>query len=118
MQTPAGLTKTRQHVYVLMMENLLLGVDESETIKYDLKGSRRNRYSVGNRDGKVTLDNNFLKDMRSRPIPMQYQMRRMLQIAINNDALYLSKHSIIDYSLFVAINPIKKTIRVGIIDYI
>jgi 1-phosphatidylinositol-3-phosphate 5-kinase len=56
--------------------------------------------------------------MRSRPISMQYQMKRMLQIAINNDSLYLSKHSIIDYSLFVAINPIKKTVRVGIIDYI
>jgi len=42
----------------------------------------------------------------------------MLQIAINNDSLYLAKHSIIDYSLFVAINPINKTVRVGIIDYI
>ena len=101
------------------MENLLLGIeDQSNILKYDLKGSRRNRYILGRKEGKVTLDNNFIQDMRSRPLPMQYQMKRMLQIAVNNDSLYLAKHSVIDYSLFVAINREKKTLRVGIIDYI
>jgi 1-phosphatidylinositol-3-phosphate 5-kinase len=101
------------------MENVNLNVEEG-AVKYDLKGSRRNRYIFpkDKKEGRVTLDNNFLQDTRSMPIPMQYQMKRMLQIAISNDSLYLSKHSIIDYSLFVVINPIKKTIRVGIIDYI
>jgi 1-phosphatidylinositol-3-phosphate 5-kinase len=45
-------------------------------------------------------------------------MRRMLQIAIFNDSLYMSKHQIIDYSLFLVINPLKRTVRVGIIDYV
>ena len=45
-----------------MMENLLLGVDESVAIKYDLKGSKRNRYNPNARPGEVTLDNNFLYD--------------------------------------------------------
>jgi hypothetical protein len=55
------------------MENLQLNVEEG-AIKYDLKGSRRNRYIYGKdkKEGKVTLDNNFLQDMRSRPISMQY----------------------------------------------
>jgi 1-phosphatidylinositol-3-phosphate 5-kinase len=102
-----------------MMENLLLGVDDTASVvKYDLKGSRRNRYITGRKDGKVTLDNNFIFDMKSRPLPMQYQMKRMMQIAINNDSLYLAKHSIIDYSLFVAIDRDKKTVRVGLIDYV
>ena len=100
------------------MENLLLNVDDKVCIKYDLKGSRRNRYINNSKQGQVTLDNNFLYDRKSRPIPMQYTMKRIMKIAIANDSLYLAKHSIIDYSMFVIINPVKKTVRLGIIDYI
>ena len=49
---------------------------------------------------------------------MEYTCKRFFKIAMANDSLYLSKHSIIDYSLLAIIDPIKKTIRVGIIDYI
>ena len=49
---------------------------------------------------------------------MDFAMKKMLKIAIANDSLYLSKHSIIDYSMFVIINPETKRIRFGIIDYI
>jgi 1-phosphatidylinositol-3-phosphate 5-kinase len=49
---------------------------------------------------------------------MDFTMKKMLKIAIANDSLYLSKHSIIDYSMFVIINPETKRIRFGIIDYI
>lgn len=45
-------------------------------------------------------------------------MKRLLKIAIANDSIYLTKHSIIDYSMFVIIDPERKTVRVGIIDYI
>ena len=48
--------------YVLMMENLLLGVDDSVAIKYDLKGSKRNRFIPNAKPSEVTLDNNFLYD--------------------------------------------------------
>ena len=48
--------------YVLMMENLLMGTDETVSIKYDLKGSKRNRYIPNSKPGEVTLDNNFLYD--------------------------------------------------------
>ena len=59
-----------------------------------------------------------MQDRDSRPIPMHHTMKRLLKIAIANDSLYLTKHSIIDYSMFVIINPVKQTVRVGIIDYI
>ena len=45
-----------------MMENLLLGVDDSVAIKYDLKGSKRNRFIPNAKPSEVTLDNNFLYD--------------------------------------------------------
>ena len=101
-----------------MMENLLLNIDNNVAIKYDLKGSKRNRYIANAKPSEVTLDNNFLYDYRSRPITMQYSCKRLFKIAIANDSLYLSKHSIIDYSLLAIIDPTKKTIRIGIIDYI
>jgi 1-phosphatidylinositol-3-phosphate 5-kinase len=45
-------------------------------------------------------------------------MKRLLTIAIYNDSMYLTRHQIIDYSMFVAIDPIRRTIRFGIIDYV
>ena len=56
--------------------------------------------------------------MKSKPIPLQYSLKRILNLAIHNDALFLSKQSIIDYSMFVIIDQAKKTVRLGIIDYI
>ena len=83
-----------------------------------MKGSRRNRYIPRTKQQAVTLDNNFLDDRKSRPIPMMYAMKKIMKIAIANDSMYLTKHSIIDYSMFVIINPVTKTVRLGIIDYI
>lgn len=100
------------------MENILLNVNEESVIKYDLKGSRRNRFITNKVKGAVTLDNNFLFDFKSRPIPMQYSMKRLLSIAIHNDSMYLSKNTVIDYSLLVVINHTTRKIRIGIIDYV
>ena len=104
--------------YCILMENLLLNVDEEVAIKYDLKGSERSRFVNIKNSKQVALDTNFLFDMKSRPIPLQFQMRKTLKLAIANDSLYLAQHQIIDYSLFLIIDPKKKTLRVGIIDYI
>ena len=71
------------------MENLLIGVDEN-CVRYDLKGSGRNRYIKKRNKNDVTLDTNFLQDFKSRPIPLQYSMKRLLSLAIHNDSLYLS----------------------------
>jgi len=54
------------------MENLMLGVDHTHAIKYDLKGSERNRFVPGKTAGQVALDTNFLYDFRSRPIACQF----------------------------------------------
>ena len=92
----------------MLMENLSLHSDEERCIKYDLKGSRRNRFvkeqrTSNKQGGKVYLDTNFLQDMKSRPIPMQYAMKRLMNIAIHNDSMYLSRQAVIDYSMFVII---------------
>jgi len=45
-------------------------------------------------------------------------MRKMLQIAIANDSLFLAQNQIIDYSLLLIVDPVRMTLRIGIIDYI
>mmetsp|Transcript_8646 Transcript_8646/g.14642 ORF Transcript_8646/g.14642 Transcript_8646/m.14642 type:complete len:123 (-) Transcript_8646:9-377(-) len=56
--------------------------------------------------------------MGARPVPMRYNMNKILNICVNNDTLCLSKSEIIDYSLFVIINTRTKKLRFGIIDYV
>lgn len=63
-------SKKEQQVLIMLMENLLLNIDEENVIKYDLKGSGRNRFINNKIKGAVTLDNNFLFDFKSRPIPL------------------------------------------------
>lgn len=90
-----------------MMENTLLNINEENCLKYDLKGSRKKRFIAKKQKGQVLLDNNFLFDQSSRPIALNYAMRRLLQIAINNDTLYLAKNNIVDYSLLAIIDKEK-----------
>lgn len=67
---------------------------------------------------RVYHDNNFIYQMAARPVPMRYNMNKILNICVNNDTLCLSKSQIIDYSLFVVINTRTKKLRFGIIDYV
>ena len=67
---------------------------------------------------RVYHDNNFIYEMGARPLPMRYQMNKILNICVNNDTLCLAKSQIIDYSLLVIINTETKKLRFGIIDYV
>ena len=102
------------------MENLVLGMNpkSSSITRYDLKGSMSRRYVVSKKSTTTKLDTNFLEDMNSMPVCMNYTLHRLMEIAIHNDTSFLSRHEKIDYSLLVWIDHEQKLIRVGIIDYI
>ena len=116
----------------MMMENLNYGLDlgKEKILSYDLKGSTINRYiSKNEREKKeniVLLDNNFKEDFNGEPIPLERNLFGLILISVHNDALFLSKLGIIDYSFLLYINEDNKfnenlkqnIIRVGIIDYI
>ena len=113
---------TKKYVYIT--ENLNFGIkpeDESHIIRYDLKGSKNNRF-VKNKEGKDTKavlhDNNFLYEFNGRPLPIRYTINRILHICINNDTLCLSKSNIVDYSLLTIIDTKRKKVRFGIIDFV
>mmetsp|Transcript_22920 Transcript_22920/g.35276 ORF Transcript_22920/g.35276 Transcript_22920/m.35276 type:complete len:104 (+) Transcript_22920:4937-5248(+) len=99
--------KKRETFYVILMENLVLGMDPSNVMisKYDLKGSMSRRYVMAKGKPTVTrLDTNFLEDHNSQPICMNYTLHRLMEIAIHNDTSFLSRHEKIDYSFLVWID--------------
>lgn len=49
---------------------------------------------------------------------MNYTMNRLMEIAIHNDASFLTRYNKVDYSFLAAVDTKNKLIRVGIIDYI
>ena len=112
--------------YYVITENLNYGItNEKSILRYDLKGSTRNRY-IKTEDwalskpgqGKVLLDTNFMLDNKARPMVLKNVYYKILMICINNDSLFFSRSNIVDYSLLVIIDKEKKTVRFGIIDYI
>lgn len=112
--------------YYVITENLNYGIsNEKNIVRYDLKGSTRNRFvkledplpNIGGQ-ARVLLDTNFMLDNKSRPIALKNVYYKILMICINNDSLFFSRSNIVDYSLLVIIDKDKKTIRFGIIDYI
>ena len=80
--------------YILVSENLNLGIkkeDESNIIRFDLKGSENNRLVTppmgpdGRPERVVLLDNNFLYKMRARPMVLPFEDAKKLHICISND---------------------------------
>ena len=119
--------------YILLMENNYYGWDDknnnnnnvnnsfnnNDLITYDLKGSSINRYILKkNKTVKtVLLDTNFKEDFNGEPIAIDKNVFDVLMYGIHNDALFLSKINVIDYSFLVIISN-EKFIRFGIIDYV
>ena len=113
--------------YILLMENLLYGINPNEYIAYDLKGAKLNRY-VNNKH-KVLLDCNFIEDYKGEPLILERSMYNELIIALKRDSLLLKSMDIVDYSLMLIItkrsdddndnhNSKHKYIKIGLIDYL
>jgi len=110
---------TKHHVFI--SENLNFGIseeDEEHVIRYDLKGSSLNRFVTERKPNTVLHDNNFLFEFKGRPLPLNFNLTRIMHICINNDTLCLSKSNIVDYSLLTIIDTKRKIVRLGIIDYV
>ena len=103
--------------YVLVMENLFY--DRSPTRIFDLKGSMRNRriQSTGEQN-EVLLDENMVEFIYESPLFSREHSKKLLRASVWNDTLFLSKQNVMDYSLMVAIDEVRKELVVGIIDCI
>ncbi|XP_062227368.1 1-phosphatidylinositol-3-phosphate 5-kinase FAB1A-like [Phragmites australis] len=104
-------------VNFMIMENLLFGHDIIR--RYDLKGALFSRYVPDSKNPeKVLLDQNFIEDMRTMPIYIEGKAKNLMERAIWNDTSFLSRMTVMDYSLFVGVDKQKKELVFGIIDYL
>ena len=103
--------------FLLVMENLFY--DRSPTRIFDLKGSMRNRriQSTGEQN-EVLLDENMVEFIYETPLFSREHSKRLLGASVFNDTLFLSRQDVMDYSLMVAIDEVRRELVVGIIDCI
>jgi 1-phosphatidylinositol-3-phosphate 5-kinase len=111
------LTNTEIKLDLLVMENLFYDRCPSRT--FDLKGSMRNRriQSTGEQN-EVLLDENMVEYIYESPLFAREYSKRLLRASVYNDTLFLAKRDVMDYSLMVAVDEVRKEIAVGIIDCI
>ena len=114
-------TNNASKLYLLVMENLFYRRDINQ--KFDLKGSMRNRLVNTNSsdikaDQLVLLDENLMQMTCDCPLYIYSHSKEILRAAIDNDSMFLSSHSVMDYSLLVGIDDKRNEFVVGIIDYI
>ena len=111
------LTNTEIKLDLLVMENLFY--DRSPTRTFDLKGSMRNRkiQSTGEQN-EVLLDENMVEFIYESPLFAREHSKRLLRASVWNDTLFLARQDVMDYSLMIAVDEVKKELVVGIIDCI
>ncbi|KAL2023649.1 hypothetical protein VTK56DRAFT_1806 [Thermocarpiscus australiensis] len=111
------LTNTEIKLDLLVMENLFY--DRSPSRTFDLKGSMRNRriQSTGEQN-EVLLDENMVEYIYESPLFAREHSKRLLRASVFNDTLFLARQDVMDYSLMVAVDEVKKELIVGIIDCI
>ncbi|KAK3984887.1 putative phosphatidylinositol-4-phosphate 5-kinase [Cladorrhinum sp. PSN332] len=111
------LTNTEIKLDLLLMENLFY--DRSPSRTFDLKGSMRNRriQSTGEQN-EVLLDENMVEYIYESPLFAREHSKRLLRTSVFNDTLFLARQGVMDYSLMVAVDEVKKELVVGIIDCI
>ncbi|KAK4193387.1 putative phosphatidylinositol-4-phosphate 5-kinase [Podospora australis] len=111
------LTNTEIKLDLLVMENLFY--DRSPSRTFDLKGSMRNRriQSTGEQN-EVLLDENMVEYIYESPLFAREHSKRLLRASVFNDTLFLARQGVMDYSLMVAVDEVKKELVVGIIDCI
>ena len=96
-----------------------------EVLAFDLKG-RKSRESENPSRDQVLLDQNFREWSKGHPLSLPHSQWLYFQTAIFNDTLFLSKLSIIDYSLLLLVVKSKSPdpalpkwrLVVGMIDYL
>ncbi|KAI1432180.1 hypothetical protein GGR50DRAFT_675719 [Xylaria sp. CBS 124048] len=111
------VTNTEIKLDLLLMENLFY--DREPNRIFDLKGSMRNRkiQSTGEQN-EVLLDENMVEYIYESPLFAREHSKKLLRASVFNDTLFLARQNVMDYSLMIAVDEVKKELVVGIIDCI
>ncbi|KAI0389625.1 hypothetical protein F5Y17DRAFT_448318 [Xylariaceae sp. FL0594] len=114
-KNPESNTETK--LDLLLMENLFY--DRAPNRIFDLKGSMRNRkiHSTGEQN-EVLQDENMVEYIYESPLFAREHSKKLLRASVFNDTLFLARQEVMDYSLMIAVDEVRKELVVGIIDCI
>ncbi|GLB42601.1 putative phosphatidylinositol-4-phosphate 5-Kinase [Lyophyllum shimeji] len=106
---------------LLVMENLFYTQKASKT--FDLKGIQGRRVRPANgfkvaQNPKTLYDGEWIEGQQKSLMLVRPHSKHVLQTAVNNDAEFLAKSNIMDYSLLVGVNEEDKVIVCGLVDTI
>ncbi|KAF5320160.1 hypothetical protein D9611_010357 [Ephemerocybe angulata] len=106
-------------VNLLVMENLFYDQNISKT--FDLKGIQGRKVKPSNTTGGTTktfFDGEWIEGQQKTLMLVRPYSKRIIQEAIRNDAEFLAKSNIMDYSLLLGVDETKKEIACGLVDTI
>ena len=63
----------------------------------------------------VLLDENMVEFIYESPLFVREHSKKLLRASVWNDTLFLARQNVMDYSLMIAIDDVRKELVVGII---
>ena len=113
-----GMYEVRnQHCYIVM-QNLLFNVNTKTCMVYDLKGADMKRFALFKEEKMFTgRDTNLKLDRNAEPFCLPSQDYDESLTMLERDCNFLVEKQVIDYSLLLVVDPLKRTLRIGIIDF-
>ncbi|ORX36029.1 hypothetical protein BD324DRAFT_520177 [Kockovaella imperatae] len=102
-----------KHMDLLVMENLFYKQDVKQ--RFDLKGIEGRKAPKA---GAILFDSEWLEGQTKSPILLHPHAKWILQEAISLDTRFLSRESIMDYSLLLGLDEKRKELVVGLVDAI
>lgn len=101
---------------LLVMENLFY---EQEIVKtFDLKGIPGRKVKSGPESSNTLFDGEWMEGQQKTLTLIRPHSKLVLQEAIKNDADFLARSNIMDYSLLLGLDESKKQIACGLVDTI
>ncbi|ESK89912.1 1-phosphatidylinositol-3-phosphate 5-kinase [Moniliophthora roreri MCA 2997] len=102
---------------LLVMENLFYKIDKIDKI-FDLKGIEGRRVKTGANSSKTLFDGEWIEGQQQTLTLVQPHSKLVLREAIRNDAAFLARSNIMDYSLLLGVDTQHKLIVTGLVDTI
>jgi hypothetical protein len=109
-------THAKQVHWAIIQDNIGFGLDPPMQV-YDLKGTLNSNRYVKKGDSRTKMDLNFIEDHNGQPILISNEAKRVLNAALHNDSLFLSKQNVMDYSLLLMYNLKDLKLNAAVIDY-
>jgi 1-phosphatidylinositol-3-phosphate 5-kinase len=79
---------------------------------------RNRKINATGEKNEVLLDENMVEFIYESPLFTREHSKKLLRSSVHNDTLFLARQNVMDYSLMVAIDEVRKELVVGIIDCI